>query len=726
MSRTPGDRAPGLLSDDARDGTPLRPDGLDRGTFVRHLAELLGNVQSQSESTVLALIGDWGSGKSSVLEMLHRSLEHPWLVATFNPWTYPDPATLQRGFFNELSAALPEDARPGKARERIGEFARAISPLGKLGSLVGVDLESSLNSVGNLIAGDTSASAAKRAAEDALRQAGRPILMVIDDIDRLTPDELLEVLKLVRLVGRLPHVYYLLSYDERTLLDVLRRTAVTGDDETRARSYMEKIVQVRLDMPSLRFAQRSTLLEAGLQEVGHQVELQLSERDERRLGEIYFSVLDGRLSTPRAVNRFLGQIQAFYPLLHGEVDFVDFFLVTWLRTQEPGVYRMLQTHRDEILRVGISSFTVSKDATAQKARQERWRQRLDDAQVNEPDTAGVVKVLSALFPEFEAAFSDRQHFVQAGTREVPKAISNPDYFDRYVSFGVPTEDLSDVVVVEAIDNLLSGLQGRATKVLSTEISIGTARAVRKLDRLRQSGRPMPERALFELISRGATSIDRHRTSLFDDPWRAAIFGAASCLGAMDSDTAAETVSQLGAEPEMAEFVIHAVWYLQRSANDPDQSLAPREYPLSAVVQAASETLRSSHAGRAVANPLNDGELTNFWAWRALDPEEANTWFRSQVDTGRWELVDALGALTSTAISIGPGTPQKSISEFDLQAAGEIFDLNTVYSSLMPAIDAATRPNGDRFHVPATPENRIQYALFALKQAREEPTDEPTI
>jgi hypothetical protein len=398
-----------LLSDDPRDGSAGRPDELDRKGFAAYLGRLVVNVSEQSESSVLALIGDWGSGKTSILELLRSELtvdKSQWLVADFNPWTYADAASLQRGFFAELIGALPENNRPSGARAKIGQLARTVSPIGKLGGVVGADMEGVIRGLGDLIAGDGSASAAKRAAETALRRLGRPVLMVIDDLDRLTPDELLEVLKLVRLVGRLPYVYYMLAYDERTLLDVLRRSALTGDDEGRARAYLEKIVQVRLDMPVLRESQRTKLFQHGLNSILSRNLMSLSEVDDRRLAEAYFSVLALRLNTPRAITRFLGQVQAFFPSLQGEVDFIDFFLISWLRTQEPGAYAMLQQERNLLLgRTDGPWDSGRRDLAAVKARQQFWQSKLEAAHVQQAHLDGVIRVLSGLFPEIDAAFA---------------------------------------------------------------------------------------------------------------------------------------------------------------------------------------------------------------------------------------------------------------------------------------------------------------------------------
>jgi predicted KAP-like P-loop ATPase len=256
-----------FFGDDATDGVAT-PDLLDRIGYAEQVIALIDRVREQSRSSVLALIGPWGAGKSSVLQMTLRLLHESttsatnWLVAEFNPWNYPDLDSLQTGFFAELRSAMPDDVRWCESRKKIGDIGKAISPLGKLTSLVGVDSSVVFDKLSSLIAGDVSLSHTHREAEKALGTLNQPILMVLDDLDRLTPEELLRTLKLVRLVGRLPNVYYLLCYDERTLLEVLQRTELVGAAEGgRARDYMEKIVQVRLDIPPLRSTQASDLFD---------------------------------------------------------------------------------------------------------------------------------------------------------------------------------------------------------------------------------------------------------------------------------------------------------------------------------------------------------------------------------------------------------------------------------------------------------------------------------
>lgn len=718
-----GRSEPNLLSDDPRDGSAERPDELGREEFAEYLASLIDTVRSQSESSVMALIGDWGSGKSTILELLRKQLtsSRGWLLAEFNPWTYANATSLQRGFFAELTRALPKGQRPSSARARVGDFARTISPVGKIGGLVGVDAEGVLNAVAEVVSGDTSPSAAKRAAEAALRRIRRPVLMVIDDLDRLTPDELLEVLKLVRLVGRLPHVYYLLAYDERTLLDVLGATALAANDERRARAYLEKIVQVRLDMPLLRASQREDLLDRGLTSILRNNQIALTRADQQRLSEVYFAVLDRRLSTPRAITRFLGQVQAFLPPLRREVDFVDFFLVSWLRTQEPGVYSLLQRERDTLLGRSLNRWSLGRrDAAAAEERRNHWEQMLVAADVDSEDMNGVVRVLSALFPEVQATFAGTHAYTTAGERATPKAVSSPDYFDRYFSFGVPHDDFPDSILDQALADLQSSVESDAVRRLEAELRNNAARALRKIEVLRDAGVDLPEQALFEFIGRAWPGIPEDREELFVvEPRRAAERSAGRGLLRMDPATASATASRVAQRSGGTDFVINAVRWIRRDSRSQYGSSVPAEYDLSPLLAVAQDALERWQASNPAPSPFDDGVMSRFWTWVDLDEGRAHAWLRGRVEAGDWSLEETMGALTSVAVSIGDPDRRTSIGEFQVAVADAVFGLDEIFKQLADRIEAAPPLAGDTFSIPATPENRIGYALWALQRARRE-------
>ena len=241
---------------------PIREPGSDvlgRGPFVEKVSDALNAAADGKDSTVFSLVGPWGSGKSSVLALLKDSLTQgptSWRIIDFNPWSYPDETSMQLGFFSELQAVQPGGDKGKRARRAFGRLSNSIAPYaGLAGSFVNVDGETLAKGLGSILNGDVTTSKALEDAKVALWSAKHPILMVLDDLDRLDPSELVLVAKLVRLVGRLPNVFYLLSYDESTLRDVLTRTALVGENEARARDYLEKIIQVRFDLPPLRHDQ---------------------------------------------------------------------------------------------------------------------------------------------------------------------------------------------------------------------------------------------------------------------------------------------------------------------------------------------------------------------------------------------------------------------------------------------------------------------------------------
>lgn len=713
-----------LFADDPVDGSPEAPDRLGRDDYAEHVVRLLDRVRIQSESSVLALIGAWGSGKSSVLDMVARKLmstdppakqqlqeEGDWLVAVFNPWTYGDVESLQNGFFRELRNVLPDDAQWSEARKRIGDFGRSIAPLA--GFIPGVSAESAVKAMGDAIAGDQSASAMKAAAEEALGKLGRPILFILDDLDRLTPAELLLVFKLVRLVGRLPHVYYLLSYDESTLLDVLSRTDLVPleaeADKGRARDYLEKIIQVRLDLPSLREAQALGMVDTCLNHVLKTNAVAVDDKNFDRFRTAFHDHIRRRLTTPRAINRYFAQIEALYVLLGEEIDFVDFLLLTWIRTVEPELYSTLQGLKGTLTRSGFELFaSTAKKETHQQVLQ-GWAERLRKSGVAEENVDGVLAILAQMFLPIRSA-RDNMEYAGDWLEEIRarRGVGHVDYFDRYFSFGVPSEDIADSTVRQAMANLKAGEASTATEELHSKVLSDTDRVCRKLGSEHEQGHA-PAMPLLIFLADLYNELPLP-ADIFLDPRRSVQFLASDLLPAITAADGPGLLRRMAEAPDGVPFVATIVGKAQHGSSSGKGKKSIQWLDI-AIQETRGIVKESFDASTIELKSLSDEQWRVIWAWRWLDQEEMRDWLRAVTAyKPGWSVDDVLAMLVQPVRMDGAGFPPLEMTELEA-LLGVDFTLESV-----PRLSDDQRL-GPAYDLEPTWENRTRLARTLLDDER---------
>lgn len=437
--------SPWLYGDDPATGA----DQLDRDRVVGQLIRAIQAVADQSPSSVIALVGPWGSGKTTLLSEIAEALktEAEWCVASYNPWAYSTYETAVLGFFDELGGALPDGALGKNTRQQIGKWVSRLSPVGAIGGLVGVDGTAAIDRIGALFTGDQSPETLREKAVDALREIDHPVLVILDDLDRLQPPELLLTFKLVRLLGRLPNVYYLLAYDESTLEDTLTRTDLIGTGSGRARQYLEKMVQVRLEVPPLMELQRLRLINQGVDDLCARHSIELDANTQERLQSGWDECLSRYLDQPRAFKLLFTQVDALWPEVDGEVDFADFLHITFLRRFEPAVFSLILRHRAEL--VGDPQRWTGSDKETNKQRWERWLGMVTDAGAKAPDL--VAGLLAELFLVLRGARENmsysHSHRDDARRRF---GVDCSEFFDRYVQIGVPEGDVSQAQLTKAL------------------------------------------------------------------------------------------------------------------------------------------------------------------------------------------------------------------------------------------------------------------------------------
>ena len=125
---------------------------LRRGPFATRVARVIDEVRLMEDSIVLAIVGPWGSGKSSLINLAVAGLGSGWRVIRANTWAPPDVAGVIAELFAAIGAALPSDKRGRKAAELLGEWAPLVTPGLALVPVVGAPLKEVASSVSQILA----------------------------------------------------------------------------------------------------------------------------------------------------------------------------------------------------------------------------------------------------------------------------------------------------------------------------------------------------------------------------------------------------------------------------------------------------------------------------------------------------------------------------------------------------------------------------------------------
>jgi len=476
-------------------------DVLQRLRFATVIASRITAINLGQDSTVFGVVGPWGAGKTSILNMVRGQLDDSWRVSDFSPWSAPDPQGLAMEFLAAVTAAVGSKRRQSReVRAAVKKYAKLGTPFLAMVPVVGGFASGVADRGLDLL--DQGAS--WRREFDALAKVTKDldysILLVADDIDRLDSVELMTFLKVVRLLGRLPNVHYLIAYDQGTIEQLLASQGIEG----RHGSFMEKIVQYPFELPRLSRAVVRRRLADTFETVLGPAAAQATATS-ARASELIAHLTPAML-TPRSVTRYCEQLLAYASAVSfDEIDAIDFAAVTYLRVAHHDLFDQLPNWEEE-LRSGKRASLLS--SSAQAIDENGWRNRLAEI-VPQPEVSTVLGILSMMFSGVPLLGVPRWQFHD-------RSINSERYFERYFLLRVSESDVSDALVDEILKQFESSSTsgGAASELSSILDDPADERAASALEKLieRRAG---SERALPELTS---YLIARLRLPLVEDSY----------------------------------------------------------------------------------------------------------------------------------------------------------------------------------------------------------------
>lgn len=368
-------------------------DLLERARFSALLAEDILAAPSAG-GFVFAVMGPYGSGKTTVLEQVRVALIEKATVVSFEPWMVGSAEQLIGRFFETFAASMKRSARReirdlAERAEKYGQLA------GPLSDAVGLALDLSTAGLAGrakkvarslLDATKTDVEGERAALVKALGAADSKWVVFIDDVDRLTSAEIREVIRLVKNVADFPNTVFVLAFDRWNVEHALSATVRDG------REYLEKIIQAPHDLPAVPPHVVRGIIGREVTDALSRRGLQMTQADEDRWAKLYELGVVPYLRTLRLAHQWANVAPLRAAAAGPDTSLPDVLAIEALRVFEPDLFAHLDL--SEVL----AEYTSLVDSISERhadERRERVKQAMDHAA--RPEVAQAL--LIALFPQ---------------------------------------------------------------------------------------------------------------------------------------------------------------------------------------------------------------------------------------------------------------------------------------------------------------------------------------
>ena len=280
-------------------------------------------------SLTVGVVAPWGRGKSSFINLLRKRLERDGgIIISFNPRGSKSVSSIPEDFFDTFAKEL--------SRHYLG-FGLLLARYTKhIGLLNQYTWTRPLGSLLTLLLPGKEQEAVNRT----LRELDKRVYVLLDDLDRLSGEEILEVLKLMDRNASFSNTVFIVAYDKAYVNNVLKKHL----DHGLAHSFIDKYISWEIPLPE----PDKEILE---QLMG--IELWMKVKDgyptgyeeiQRGWKEVSSIVVES-LNSVRDLKRYLNLMIPHYNEVFSEVDCRDYFLLYLLCYKDFVIYLALHSRR---------------------------------------------------------------------------------------------------------------------------------------------------------------------------------------------------------------------------------------------------------------------------------------------------------------------------------------------------------------------------------------------
>lgn len=446
-------------------------DLLNRTQFVENLSDTIMNIPQLEKSMTIGIIGKWGYGKSSIINMVEEEINNKnnskeMLIFKFNPWYFSNQHDLINCFFNELIIFLKNNGLEENYIEYIKyykfklikynayileDLINIIPLLGniKSPSKIGEDLENTFSKEETILD-------LKEKLEKILKEFGKRIIIIIDDIDRLMPEEIKQIFQLVKSLCDFPNIIYILSFDKQYVITSLNANKLYDSEE-----FIEKIIQIPIEIPEISKNNMKNIFIKNLKIILDKQDINFEENEL----EIIFNYCYPFFKNIRFIKRFLNTLNFYLTIVKNEINIIDFILIKLIQIVEKELYDEIKTNKDLLIDVSSLDYMVNIKTNNQKS--EQYFNNLIE-NLSEDNKNKLKPLLLYLFPKIKNIKKGVDYYKNQLKDENKRRLCCEKHFNYYFTFQLNKELISRIRLKTILDIEDEELFSKEVKNLNEE------------------------------------------------------------------------------------------------------------------------------------------------------------------------------------------------------------------------------------------------------------------
>lgn len=357
---------------------------------IFHRQEIVNKIYNTINSDIcgdcftISLVGPWGCGKSSILQMIKNKTmnnsQQIIVIDDFEPWIYDDKKSMVKGFAQRLFSEIGYSDNKRSLKELTNNLLGNIASEKFLDFLFKIYKEENADQIAQI--------------NDYLIKNDKKLVVYIDNLDRCNPDLIISLLKIIKNHLVLKNTVFIFSYDDEILNKQLSGREID-------KKFLEKFSQMTVVVPDMDDAVRKHIVEKC---IDNYFRVHKAKQYDKELARI----IAGHIKTPRQLvldinSLYAGEVESLNP--------IDTVLLNILRRETPDLYNLIRDNQEMFVYneslVHVGSHDISQrneDLNGYYARENAFFAQIFQSDEHKKDFSAQESLLRYLFPSVAPFF----------------------------------------------------------------------------------------------------------------------------------------------------------------------------------------------------------------------------------------------------------------------------------------------------------------------------------